>query len=214
MMSRTIFVVLMCLFSVCAHSAVVKSGNTMLLKQWLSGEHHSTNDKIQDRDVQLTLQILPIWQDRIDGEWLYMESRVINSQRKPFRQRILQLVDTPNGRIRLYSYSIPRASDFAGAYYEPEILSSLTLSQLSIHSGCELLIQLKDTGIFVGESDAKTCVPRRMGLQFMTTFFAVSEFNLSFLDRGYDKRGQLIQGSLENPVTFLKMSPDLSAAVM
>ncbi|MFT5880762.1 MAG: CpeT protein [Moritella sp.] len=213
MMSRIVVVVLMCQFSVYTHSAVVKSSNTLLLKQWLSGEHHSTNDKIQDRDVQLALQILPIWQDRIDGEWLYMESSVINSPHKPFRQRILQLVDTPNNRIRLYSYSIPRASDFAGAYYEPQILSSLTLSQLTIHSGCELLIELKDTGIFVGESNAKTCVPRRMGLQFMATFFAVSEFNLSFLDRGYDKHGQLIQGSLENPVTFLKISPDLSAVI-
>ena len=89
-MSRIVVVILMCLFSAYANSAVVKSSNTLLLKQWLSGEHLSTNDKIQGRDVQLALQILPIWQDRIDGEWLYMESSIINSPHKPFRQRILR----------------------------------------------------------------------------------------------------------------------------
>jgi hypothetical protein len=194
----------MCLFSSLAYSAVFKSDNTALLSQWLAGVHQSTNDIIQGRKVNIGLQILPIWQDRIDGEWLYIESRIIGSPNKPFRQRILQLVATPNGLIRLYSYTIPRASDFAGAYYVPQVLASLTQSQLSISSNCELLIELKVTSTFVGETDAGSCLKNSSGA-LLTTFFAVSAVNISFLDGGYDKFGNFLPGRLEQPVTFLKL---------
>ncbi len=197
-------VALMCLFSSFAYSAVFKSENTVLLKQWLAGTHRSTNDIIQGRAVNIGLQILPIWQDRIDGEWLYIESRIIDSPNKPFRQRILQLVATPNGLIRLYSYTIPRASDFAGAYYFPQVLASLTQSQLSISNNCELLIELKVTSTFVGETDVDSCITHQ-GMPLMTTFFAVSEVNMSFLDGGYDKFGNLVPGRLDIPITFLKL---------
>ncbi|WP_232784129.1 chromophore lyase CpcT/CpeT [Moritella sp. Urea-trap-13] len=197
-------VALMCLFSSFAYSAVFKSENTALLKQWLVGIHRSTNDVIQGREVNIGLQILPIWQERIDGEWLYIESNIIDSANKPFRQRILQLVATPNGLIRLYSYTIPRASDFAGAYYFPQVLASLTQSQLSISGNCELLIELKVTSTFVGETDANSCFTNS-GAALLTTFFAVSEVNISFLDGGYDKFGNLVPGRLEVPVTFLKL---------
>ena len=197
-------VALMCLFSSFAYSAIFKSENTALLKQWLAGIHRSTNDVIQGREVNIGLQVLPIWQDRLDGEWLYIESRIIGSPNKPFRQRILQLVATPNGLIRLYSYSIPRASDFAGAYYFPQVLTSLTQSQLSISNNCELLIELKVTSTFVGATDADSCLTNT-GTPLMTTFFAVSEVNISFLDGSYDKFGNLVPGRLEMPVTFLKL---------
>ncbi|QUM74847.1 chromophore lyase CpcT/CpeT [Moritella sp. 24] len=198
-------IALMCLFSSFAYSAIFKSDNTQLLTQWLSGVHRSTNDVIQGRDVNIDLRIFPIWQDRFDGEWLYMESRIVGSPNKPFRQRILQLVATPNGLIRLYSYSIPRASDFAGAYYTPKVLMSLTQSQLSISNNCELLIELKITNTFVGETDSNSCITTSHSSSLITTFFAVSEANISFLDGGYDKFGNLVPGRLDIPVTFLKL---------
>ena len=197
-------VALMCLFSSFAYAAVFKSENTALLKQWLVGVHRSTNDVIRGREVNIGLQVLPIWQDRVDGEWLYVEGRIIGSPRKPFRQRILQLVATPNGLIRLYSYSIPRASDFAGAYYSPQVLTSLTQSQLSISNNCELLIELKVTNTFVGETDTDSCM-MKTGIPVMTNFFAVSAVNISFLDGGYNKFGQLVSGRFDVPVTFLKI---------
>jgi len=197
-------VALLCLFSSFAYSGVFKSENTALLKQWLSGIHRSTNDVIQGREVRIGLQVFPIWQDRIDGEWLYMESRIVGSENKPFLQRIMQLVATPNGLIRLYSYSIPRASDFAGAYYSPQVLTSLTQSQLSISNSCELLIKFKVTRTFVGENDSESCITNSRNIPLMTKFFAVSEANISFLDSGYDKLGKLEPGRLDVPVTFLK----------
>lgn len=198
-------VALMCLFSSFAYSAIFKSENTELLKQWLSGVHRSTNDVIQGREVSIGLQIFPIWEERFDGEWLYMESGIVGSPHKPFRQRILQLVATPNGLIRLYSYSIPRASDFAGAYYLPEVLTSLTQSQLSIRNSCDLLIELKVTNTFVGETDPESCITTAHNTSLITTFFAVSEANISFLDGSYDPFGRLIPGRLDTPVTFLKL---------
>lgn len=199
-------VALMCLFSSFAYSAVFKSENTALLKQWLVGEHRSTNEVIHGRKVNIDLQILPIWQDRVDGEWLYIESRIVNSPNKPFLQRIMQLVATPNGLIRLYSYSIPRASDFAGAYSTPQLLTSLTLSQLSSSNNCELLVDLKVTGTFVGTTDTESCHGNRSSSPLMSTFFAVSAVNISFLDGGYNELGVVVPGRLDIPVTFLKFS--------
>lgn len=197
-------VAMMCLFSSFAYSSIFKSENTQLLTQWLSGTHSSTNDEIQGRGVSIDLDIFPIWQDRPDGEWLYMESRVAGSSNKPFRQRILQLVATPNNLIRLYSYSIPRASDFAGAYSAPQILTSLTQSQLSISNSCELLIEFKVSGTFVGETDPNTCMLSNHNTSIITATFTVSPLNMTFLDGGYDKFGNLVPGRLDAPVNFLK----------
>jgi len=199
-----LIVALMCLFSSFAHSAIFKSENTALLTQWLSGIHKSNNDVIQGREVSIGLQAFPIWQERVDGEWLYIESRIVGSPNKPFLQRILQLVATPNGLIRLYSYSIPRASDFAGAYYSPQVLMSLTQSQLTISNNCELLIELKVTRTFVGEADSETC--RSQGRSpLMTTFFAISEVNISFLDGSYSQRRTVTEGRFDKPITFMKL---------
>lgn len=173
--------ILACLFHAPVY-AVFKSDNTQLLKQWLAGVHYSTNNTIQDKRVHIALEVLPIWQDRDDGEWLYFEGHITDSKKKPFHQRIIHLVKTLNNQIRLYNYSIPRASDFAGAYYAPDILSSLTLSQLTINNNCEFLIKLGYEGIFTGEAGSNGCDSGYSGLLFMSTSFTVSQSGISFLD--------------------------------
>jgi len=40
--------------------AVFQSENTKLLKEWLTGVHQSTNETIQERRVNLALEVLPI----------------------------------------------------------------------------------------------------------------------------------------------------------
>lgn len=171
-----------CLFHGSAY-ALLQSKNTKLLKQWLTGVHQSTNETIHNQQIDLALEVLPIWQERPDGEWLYLESRIIDSNDKPFHQRIVHLVETINGNMRLYNYSIPRASDFAGAYYSPEILSSLTLSQLSLNSSCEFNVKLNKSRNFIAKAEEERCQRGDSDMLFMSTFFTISESYISFLDR-------------------------------
>ena len=171
-----------CFFHGSAH-ALLQSKNTQLLKQWLTGIHQSTNDTIQNKEVDLALEVLPIWQERHDGEWLYLESRIIDSDGKPFHQRIIHLVETLSGNMRLYNYSIPRASDFAGAYYSPDILSSLTLSQLSLNSNCEFKVKLNSRDNFIARAEGERCQRGESDMLFMSTFFTISESHIAFLDR-------------------------------
>ena len=186
-------------------AALFKSDNTALLQMWLSGVHHSSNNQINGKNVSVSLHVLPIWQDRIDGEWLYMESSIVDSTAKPFRQRVLQLVGSVNGAIRLYSYSIPRASDFSGSYYDPAILASLAPSQLSLTSGCDIVVALNATRTFVGETDPNSCANQSLTPPAIANFFAVSEFNISFVDSNYDRLGNLVADRLDMLVTFLKV---------
>ena len=204
MLSRFITLLLI-LVSSYAQAALFKSDNTKLLQTWLSGVHHSGYNQINGKDISISLQVLPIWRDRIDGEWLYMESSVVDSRGKPFWQRVLQLVESVNGAIRLYSYSIPRASDFTGSYYDPRILASLAPSQLSLTSGCDIVLALNATRTFVGETDPNSCRNRSQSTPPAANFFAISEFNISFVDNSYDRFGNLVSNRLDIMVTFLKV---------
>lgn len=197
---------LLLLLSSLTTAAVFNSSNTALLSSWLPGIYESTNVKFQDEDLNVTLHILPIWQDRSDGKWFYIESNIINKMTKPFRQRILQFVATPNDHIRMYTYRIPRASDFAGAYFSPELLASLTPSQISIRNGCELDIKHKMTDIFVGVSDHLTCISKARNDQLMTTFLSLSEFSLSYWNRGVNENGKVVLGAEQAPMSFIKIA--------
>lgn len=197
---------LLLLASSLAAAAVFNSSNTALLSSWLPGVYESTNAKFQDEDLNVTLHILPIWQERTDGKWFYIESNIINKMTKPFRQRILQFVATPSDHIRMYTYRIPRASDFAGAYFSPELLASLTPSQISIRNGCELDIKHKMTDIFVGESDHLTCISKARNDQLMTTFLSLSEYSLSYWNRGTNKNGRVVLGDEQAPMSFIKIA--------
>ncbi len=198
--------VLLFLVSSLATAAVFNSANTALLSSWLPGIYESTNVKFQDEELNVTLHILPIWQERSDGKWFYIESNIINKMTKPFRQRILQFVATPSDHIRMYTYRIPRATDFAGAYFSPELLASLTPSQISIRNGCELNIKHKMTDIFVGESDHLACFSKVNGGQLMTTFLSLSEYSLSYWNRGTNENGRVVLGDEQAPMSFIKIN--------
>lgn len=59
------------------------------LVSWMSGYFSSEHQALQDstyRDVRL--HMVPVWKDREDGYWLYVEQSVVEYPEQPYRQRV------------------------------------------------------------------------------------------------------------------------------
>lgn len=186
--------------------AVFSSENTSTLENWLIGTYQSKLTQIQGQDVKINLQILPIWSDRVDGEWLYLEGQVAGNDGKPFHQRIVQLVESFNGVIRFYNYTIPRASDFQGAYFNPAILASLTPSQLTLNTRCEFIIVPEGKSEFVGKIGNEGCHKSKTGMVFTSKSFTVSKSNITLFNQINMSHPQANKPTFSPIISFSKKS--------
>ena len=76
---------------------------------------------------------------------------------------------------------------------------------MSLTSGCDIVLALNATRTFVGETDPNSCRNRSQSTPPAANFFAISEFNISFVDNSYDRFGNLVSNRLDIMVTFLKV---------
>ncbi|MFM7261470.1 MAG: chromophore lyase CpcT/CpeT, partial [bacterium] len=60
------------------------------------------------------LHMTPIWTDRADGPWLYVEQAMATALDKPYRQRIYRLVDRSDGagspKVESQVFELPNAA--------------------------------------------------------------------------------------------------------
>ncbi|MDO6524053.1 chromophore lyase CpcT/CpeT [Motilimonas sp. 1_MG-2023] len=130
-----------------------------LLSDWFEGEFTNTNQANKNSAFEsVQFLVRRFWHTRTDGVWFYIEQ--IKNERGvlPYQQRIMQLIDQPNGLIRLHTYTTPQPIDFTGAYYQPQLLDKLTLQQLTMQQGCDILFTYeKELKQFVGETESHEC---------------------------------------------------------
>ncbi|MCE2596886.1 chromophore lyase CpcT/CpeT [Motilimonas cestriensis] len=154
-MNKLIF----CLFSLFSAPLWAFSMQLELMTDWFEGEYSNANQATKDSTFEsLQFLVRRFWHTRTDGVWFYVEQ--IKNQRGvlPYQQRIMQLIDQPNGLIRLHTYTTPQPIDFTGAYYQPQLLDKLTLQQLTMQQGCDIIFNYeKELKQFVGGTESHNC---------------------------------------------------------
>lgn len=154
------------------------------------------------RDIRLVM--VPIWPDRTDGPWLYVEQAAATALDRPYRQRVYRLVRTDRETIESRVYTLPDPPlQYAGAGQDPARLSGLTPENLTLRAGCA--VGLKKSGPdWTGSTTGKECASDLRGASYATSEVTISPTGLTSWDRGYDAADRQVWGAEKGPYVFVR----------
>lgn len=134
-----------------------------------------------------------------EGEWMYLHR---NRGDKPYRQRVLQFLDTPDGTVRQVAYKLKDQAAFTDAPSRPSLLETITTDMLTLDftKGCEQIWSRSDVpGVqWAGIVDPETCVifSKRRGKQIRIGAEArVTSKGLQEAERGFTMAGEQLWGT-------------------
>lgn len=178
------------------------------LTRWMTGTF-SSNAQSQERLAEfldIRLVMTPIWGERSDGAWLYVEQAVASGVERPYRQRVYHLTQRDDGAIVSDVFTLPGDPlRFAGAWARENGFADLSPAELAPRTGCSITLR-RDGGSWVGATDGIGCPSEREGASYATSHAVVRPHSIESWDRGYDEQGAQVWGSRVGPYRFEKSS--------
>ena len=125
-------------------------------KFWLHDQH--IKDTANYFDIHL--EIIPVWTDRKDGFWFYVEQAAADHMDKPYRQRIYHLTVPRPGvfESRIFQFNDPLR--FA---QQPQLVEKLNSDSIFEKNGCSALLHKTNENTFQGATKDKNCPSERKG---------------------------------------------------
>jgi hypothetical protein len=172
-----------------------------------SSTEQAQADPANFRDVHL--HMAPIWVDRSDGPWLYVEQAMATSLDKPYRQRVYRLSANSDGTFTSAVYKLPeeppeRLAAFIGAWSNPTPFATLSPSDLTELDGCAITLTRRSDGAFAGGTRGTGCVSTRQGAAYTTSVVTITPTTLESWDRGFDAAGSQVWGATAGGYRFVK----------
>lgn len=155
-----------------------------------------------DQFRHIVLHMTPIWRERADGPWLYVEQAAAETADKPYRQRVYQLSARADGMLVSDVFALPGDPlRFAGAWQQPNLLNEITPADLKRRDGCAITLFPTATG-FAGATNGNGCASDIRGAAYATSDVSISSGELRTWDRGFDKSGNQVWGATAGPYIF------------
>ena len=174
------------------------------LAAWMTGSFSSERQAKADSSFfDIRLEMVPIWTDREDGPWLYVEQAAATNLERPYRQRVYQLSVDEEGVFKSKVYTLPEPERFAGAWQRPDDFGGLEPADLFPRLGCAVVLRFEDNR-FAGSTAGKGCFSELRGARYATSEVGVSAQTLVSWDRGYDETGKQVWGSETGPYFFIR----------
>jgi CpeT protein len=187
---------------------------------FLTGSFSSAAQAARDSEfLSIVLHMVPIWVEREDGPWLYVEQSRAGDDRRPYRQRVYRLVPVSPGVVRIDVYTLPGATPdevlkYAGAWSEPTRFKELTPERLALREGCSLTLTRTEQptpdgrGVISwrGATAGKGCVSELHGAAYATSEAVITEERLVTLDRGFDAQGRQVWGPTRGGYEFVRLT--------
>ncbi len=150
----------------------------------------------------IVMQICPIWPNRSEGKWFYIEQGLATMPDRPYRQRIYLLHRGERDTLISSVYNLPGDNKvYVGACSDSKILSDLKPSDLELREGCSVFITKKDN-TYVGGTLPNTCPSNLNGAAFVSSEIQLSYSDFLTWDRGFDTAGKHIWGAEKDPYHF------------
>lgn len=154
------------------------------------------------RDVRL--HMVPIWEGRDDGPWLYVEQALATKADAPYRQRVYRLARRDDGGFESRVYTLPEPLRFAGAWAKPGALAGLAPADLKLRDGCTIVLRRQSDGTFTGGTQGKGCASDLSGAAYATSEVRIDGGGLVTWDRGFDAEGKQVWGATKGGYEFLR----------
>lgn len=197
--SLKILVLLIC-FSVVSKaqfSPDLKKLATMMQGSF-SSEEQSKDDSTY---FDIRLKIVPIWEQRTDGIWMYVEQAVAKMQDKPYRQRVYKLTELGDGKFESAVYTLKSPLRFAG---KVELVNQLSPDSLTLKEGCSVILKKESKKKFVGGTDGSKCPSDLKNASYASSEVFITPKMMVSWDRGFDKQGKQVWGAQKGGYKFVK----------
>jgi CpeT protein len=173
------------------------------LYNWMSGNFSSQQQALKDSDYfDVRLHMAPIWKERSDGHWLYIEQAL--AEQKPFRQRVYNLILKDDTTFECVVYVFKDPSKYVGEWEKPIPLAGITPDSLLLRDDCSLYLYKKGDIAFVGGTIGTNCQSDQRGTAYTTIELTISKDQVIRWDRGYDKDGTQVWGVRKGGYVFKK----------
>lgn len=187
-----------------AQTNKVDKSDLKTLVNAMAGEFSSEEQSSSDKDFfHIKLRMKPIWSDRKDGYWLYVEQAAAESEDKPYRQRIYR-VFIKGGAIESKVFEINDPARYVGAWRDESKLKTLTESSLIDRQGCSILLRKNTDGTFGGSTPGSECLSTLRGAAYATSEVTIHKDRLVSWDRGWNKDGKQVWGAVKGGYVFKK----------
>lgn len=176
------------------------------LCNYMSGSFSSNLQSQMDSDYfDIRLHMIPIWSERNNEFWLYVEQALATMQEKPYRQRIYKVLALDDNRFESVVYEMHEPLQYAGAWKDQSKLSMLSPDDLILREGCSIILQWNEAGYFEGKTGDNTCASNLRGASFATSEVKIYADTLISWDRGFDANRQQVWGAEKGGYIFNKI---------
>lgn len=170
----------------------------------MQGSYNSEKQSLADSTYyNISLHMYPIWEEK--GNWLYVEQAMNSMQDKPYRQRIYEVKRNENGQLTSYVYTLPNDSLWIGKWKTPEAFNDLSMENLRLRDGCEVVLTKKSDSSFVGTTQNGTCESTLRGASYAMSEVEITAKGITSWDQGFDSEGQQVWGATEGGYVFDKL---------
>jgi hypothetical protein len=179
-----------------------------ILADWMTGSFSSEElVKIDSSYLDIRMEMFPIWTDRTDGYWLFVEQAVAIHAHEPYRLRVYHLTQRDEGTFVSDIYMFEDPLRFAGAWKKPELLANVTPDSLTLREGCSIILTRDATGSFIGGTVGEGCSSSLNNAVYATSEVQIAENVTYSWDRGFDAEGNRLWGAEYGGYVFKKIPP-------
>jgi hypothetical protein len=150
----------------------------------------------------IRLSIIPIWDERTDAIWMYVEQAVSSKIDKPYRQRIYKLTQLSDGSFESAVFTMKDPLRFAG---KVELLKGLNPDSLELREGCSVFLKKSGKKSYEGGTGNKTCPSDMRGAAYASSIVTLNTKMLLSWDRGFDRSDKQVWGAEKGGYKFLRV---------
>lgn len=179
------------------------------LHSWLCGSFDSSAQAARDSAFHsISLHGVPIWPDREDGRWLYVEEAASDALDRPSRQFAHRVRNDAQGGLISEVFGFPEGEvPPAGSWKDPDYFNSIDPALLIPREGCtvHLVAATGDDPAFTGGTIGDGCASRLNGADHATSEVRVEADAIQSWDRGFDASGTQVWGAESGPYDFIRL---------
>ena len=191
----------------CLYACTRQQDDLGRLRDYLTGSFSSADQAAADSNFSdIRLEMAPVWENRTDGYWIYVEQASAGNLSKPYRQRIYRLTQENDSTFLSTVYTMPDPLRFAGAFKNKDLLQSLSPDSLTERDGCAVVLTRYSGDMFVGSTAGLNCDSDLRNAAYATSIVIVSKDQIYSWDRGYDINGNQVWGAEKGGYIFKKKS--------
>jgi CpeT/CpcT family (DUF1001) len=190
-----------------AAPVAARSGATHELERYLTGYFTSAAQAAADKDYfNIELRVVPVWLQRSDGPWLYVEQADARTPDKPYRQRVYRL-EARGAQYISHIYTLKGDPlRHAGEWKKPTPLAAAAPADLELRDGCAVVMTRTAQATYKGATLERACPSDLRGAKYASSIVEVSNSLLDSWDQGFDANGKQVWGALKGPYKFVKLA--------